>query len=157
VPEGQLLAAAGGDYVGLAAVGYFKGELSWLGGLTGATRDLVVVAAVRNDGAAAAEVDLYSLQNAHTGGEGHADGESVTASGDGILETRGTDRSFGDLFGAAGALGGSLGPLAGQISGIGDNGVYKITLVAVPAIGIVWITNALVMQGNHIEPVIKNR
>jgi hypothetical protein len=35
-------------------------------------------------------------------------------------ETRGTERSFGDLFGAAGALGGPLGGLAGQISGIGD-------------------------------------
>lgn len=35
-------------------------------------------------------------------------------------ETRGTQRSFGDLFGAAGALGGPLGGLAGQISGIGD-------------------------------------
>jgi hypothetical protein len=35
-------------------------------------------------------------------------------------ETRGTERSFGDLFGAAGALGGPLGGLAGQISGVGD-------------------------------------
>lgn len=35
-------------------------------------------------------------------------------------ETRGTDKSFGDLFGAAGALGGPLGGVAGQISGIGD-------------------------------------
>jgi hypothetical protein len=35
-------------------------------------------------------------------------------------ETRGTQRSFGDLFGAAGALGGPLGGLAGQISGVGD-------------------------------------
>jgi len=44
-----------------------------------------------------------------------------------------------------------------QISGIGDNGLHTITLVPVPAIGIVGITNALVMQGNDIKPVIKNR
>jgi hypothetical protein len=34
--------------------------------------------------------------------------------------SRGTKKSFGELFGAAGALGGPLGGLAGQISGIGD-------------------------------------
>jgi hypothetical protein len=34
--------------------------------------------------------------------------------------SRGTQKSFGELFGAAGALGGPLGGLAGQISGIGD-------------------------------------
>ena len=44
-----------------------------------------------------------------------------------------------------------------QISGIGDNGFYTITLVAVPAIGIVGITNALIVQGKDIKPVIKNR
>jgi len=58
----------------------------------GATRDLVVVATVHNGGSVAAEVDLYSLQNAHTGGEGHADEESAVASGDGILESRSADR-----------------------------------------------------------------
>jgi hypothetical protein len=42
------------------------------------------------------------------------------AAGRAAEETRGTKKSFGDLFGAAGALGGPLGGLAGQISGIGD-------------------------------------
>jgi len=67
----------------------------------GATRDLVVVATVRNASGRARDVALYSLQNAHTGGEGHADGEQVAPSGDGILESRGADRILHTPLGSA--------------------------------------------------------
>jgi hypothetical protein len=42
------------------------------------------------------------------------------AAGRAAEASRGQERSFADLFGAAGALGGPLGGVAGQISGIGD-------------------------------------
>ncbi len=50
---------------------------------------LVVVGHATNGGGSTHAVDLYSLQNFHTGGEGTADGENVALEGtDGIAETR---------------------------------------------------------------------
>ena len=60
----------------------------------GESQALVVVGHVTNNGSPA-QVDLYSLQNFHTGGEGTADGENVTPQGnEGIVESRGSDRLY---------------------------------------------------------------
>jgi len=67
----------------------------------GESQALVVVGHVTNNGASA-QVDLYSLQNFHAGGEGTADGELVTAQGtDGIVESRGSDRLYHCSLGSA--------------------------------------------------------
>lgn len=64
--------------------------------------------------------------------------------------TRGQERSFGDLFGAAGALGGPLGGLAGQISGIGDGlraggkGAGLITLAFAAGNAIIFMQKAAI-------------
>lgn len=57
----------------------------------GGDHDLVGVFTVKNGGTTAHTVTLASLTNAHTGGEGRADGEGVTADGAAIVEGRGSD------------------------------------------------------------------
>lgn len=66
----------------------------------GAERDLVVVARVTNTGSVGHLVSLVSLENAHTGGEGQAGDEQVSAAGDAVLETRGDDALLHTPLGA---------------------------------------------------------
>lgn len=68
---------------------------------TGGERDLVVVITATNTGTTAHDVDLYWLANAHTGGEGNVDGETVEARGGDILESRGGDHLIHAPIGAA--------------------------------------------------------
>lgn len=56
-----------------------------------ATRDLVQIARVTNTGTTARTVSLYALENAHAGGEGTADGETLAFTGGAVSETRGGD------------------------------------------------------------------
>jgi len=66
----------------------------------GGSYDLVVVGHATNTGGAPVSADLYSLQNLHAGGEGSADGETVSEWGDGVLETRYGDRLYHRSIGA---------------------------------------------------------
>lgn len=52
----------------------------------GGERDLVAVVTVRNVGSTPHTVDLYSLQNAHVDGEGHASQENVRMAGTSVVE-----------------------------------------------------------------------
>jgi GH15 family glucan-1,4-alpha-glucosidase len=73
-------------------VGSLRIETHWFAPFqVGGARDVVVVTTVTNGGSAPAEVELFSLHNAHTGGEGSADGESVVdvaAPSNAVLESR---------------------------------------------------------------------
>jgi GH15 family glucan-1,4-alpha-glucosidase len=59
--------------------------------LDGATRDLVIEVTVINQGSSAVNLDVFALENAHTGGQGANDGESVALEGGAVRETRGGD------------------------------------------------------------------
>ena len=74
---------------------------------------VVVIGSVTNLGTSDTAVDLYSLHNFHTGGEGVADGESVQSSADGaVIESRGWDhlchRSIGTPTHRSAAPGGDV-------------------------------------------------
>jgi len=95
VPEVEAAYVPGTGIVHLIQeVGDVEVETFIFAPMHGETQALVVVGHVTNHGSSA-QVDLYSLQNFHTGGEGWADGETVTAQGSaGIVESRGSDRIY---------------------------------------------------------------
>lgn len=97
----------------------------------GGERDLVVIFTVENTDTMAHEVDLFSLQNVHVGGEGAANGESLTRVGSAILESRGGDvvlhSPLGTPTAAAGAPGGhAQNPYGRLLSGLDlDDGLVS--------------------------------